>query len=73
MVAVELRVATARDVNPEVKVIGGFEDELVVVGVVHIAVDQCTAITRTDGYGLVHIVAKRLEDVLAEVAQILDY
>ena len=39
----------------------------------HIAVDQCTAIARTDGDGLAHIVAQRLEDVLAEVAQILDY
>ena len=118
MVAVEFRVATTRDVDPEVEVIGGFEDELVVVGVVleeveppashihvgmalsvmplegsdrqadiscltelvlrvlaaaHIAVDQGTAITRTDGNGLVHIVAQRLEDILAEVAQILDY
>ena len=34
MVAIELRVATARDVNPEVEVVGGFEDELVVVGIV---------------------------------------
>ena len=34
VVAVELRVATARDVDPEVEVVGGFEDELVVVGVV---------------------------------------
>ena len=33
-VAVELRVTTARDVNPEVEVVGGFEDELVIVGVV---------------------------------------
>ena len=32
--AVELRVATTRDVDPEVEVVGGFEDELVVVGVV---------------------------------------
>ena len=116
--AVELRVATARDVNPEVELIGGFEDELVVVGVVldeveppaslllvgvtltvmplegsdrqsdiscltelvlrvlaasHIAVDQGTAITRTDGDGLIDIVAQRLEHVLAEVAQILYY
>ena len=116
--AIELRVATARDVDPEVEVVGGLEDELVVVGIVleeveplashihvgvtltvmplegsdrqadiscltelvlrvlaasHIAVDQCTAIARTDGDGLAHIVAERLEDVLAEVAQILDY
>ena len=34
VVAVELRVATARDVDPEVEVIGRFEDELVVVGIV---------------------------------------
>ena len=40
MVAVELRVATTRDVDPEVEVVGGFKDELVVVGVVHIAVDK---------------------------------
>ena len=32
--AVELRVATARDVDPEVEMVGGFEDELVVVGIV---------------------------------------
>ena len=34
MVAVELRVATARDVDPEGEMVGGFEDELVVVGIV---------------------------------------
>ena len=34
VVAIELWVATTRDVNPEVEVVGGFEDELVVVGVV---------------------------------------
>ena len=34
MVAIELRVATARDVDPEVEVIGGFKNELIVVGVV---------------------------------------
>ena len=38
--AVELRVATARDVDPEVEVVGGFEDVLIVVGVEHIAVDK---------------------------------
>ena len=116
--AVELRVATARNVDPEVEVVGGLEDELVVVGIVleeveplaslvhvgvtlsvmplegsdrqtdissftelvlrvlaasHIAVYQCTAIARTDGDGLANIVAQRLEHVLTEVAQILDY
>ena len=116
--AVELRVATTRDVNPEVEVIGGFEDELVVVGVVleeveplaslvhvgvalsivplagsdwqtdvgcfselmlrvlaatNVAVEQRAAIARVDGDGLADIVAERLEDVLAEIAQILDY
>ena len=34
MVAVEFRVATARNVDPEVEVVGGLEDELVVVGIV---------------------------------------
>ena len=116
--AVELRVTTARDVNPEVEVVGGFEDELVVVGVVleeveplaslvhvgvtfavvelvgserqtdvgcfselvlrvlaaaNVAVDQRAAVAGVDGDGLADIVAERLEDVLAEVAQILDY
>ena len=116
--AVELRVATTRDVDPEIEVVSCFEDELVVVGIVleeveplaslvhisvtcavlelvgserqadvgcfselvlrvlaasHIAVDQSTAIARTDGDGLANIVAQRLEDVLTEVAQILDY
>ena len=32
--SVQLRIAAARDVNPEVEVVGGFEDELVIVGVV---------------------------------------
>ena len=116
--AVELRVATARDVDPEVELVGGFEDELIVVGVVldeveppaslvlvgvtltvmplegsdrqsdvgcftelvlrvlaatHIVVDHGTAIARTDGDGLAYIIAQRLEDILAEVAQIIDY
>ena len=104
--------------NPEVEVVGGFEDELVIVGVVfeeveplaslvnvgvtcaivelvgserqadvgcfselmlrvlaaaNVAVEQRAAVTKVDGDGLANIVAERLEDVLAEVAQILDY
>ena len=104
--------------NLEVEVVGGFEDELVIVGVVfeeveplaslvhisvtcavlelvgserqtdvgcfselvlrvlaatNVAVDQRAAVAGVDGDGLADIVAERLEDILAEVAQILDY